>query len=205
MLPVVVLAVATALGLTACSSNVGLAASVNSHHLTNSDLRSLVRPGATPFRDQQNGTTVYPQPSAVELWIQTQVVSDAVTLRGGPAGTSELNLARRAVLGNTPMATVVQDAARQGFTAAFASLEVDEEAYLVLLAQRLLGHGATAAQAVAALNSGQIGQQVLLNAITTSRPQVTVSSRYGVWQPRQFTLKTGPGVGVPAFVQLPNG
>lgn len=205
VLSVVALVVVAAVGLTACDSKIGVAASVNGQTLTSSDLGSFVQPGTAPYRDSQTGATVIPKAYALETWIRTRLIAGAVAAKGGPPTPAELNAARSAVLNGSDISVPEQSYIKQGYTAKLADLVVDQNAYLLLLIERLLGHNATASDALAALQSRKIGDAQLLGAIHATNPQVIVSTRYGVWQPEKFSLKSGPGVGRPTFVQIAGG
>jgi hypothetical protein len=188
--------------LTACETKVGLAASAEGQRLTNSSLAGFVQPGAKPYTDNSTNppTTVTPKLFALENWIDNQIFASTVAKHGGAATPAELSTARSAVLGSHTVADYQKFYGSQGYTKPFADLILDQSALLVVLVERL-AH-TSAANAIQALNSSQIGS-TLLKTITATNPKVEVSPRYGAWIPSKLSLSTDPGAGAPSFVMFP--
>jgi hypothetical protein len=203
LLTVVALTGIAATGLTACQTKVGLAASVDGTRLSDSQLSDYVRSGAKPYTDQNSGTTVYPKLQALETWIDSSLFDRAIARRGGAASADELSTARSVLLTNNTVGQVRRIYTRLGFTDKMGDLVIDSNATLVVLIQRI-ARGATAQQAVSALQGGQANQQIV-SAINAAKPKVVVSSRYGKWDQANLRLSADPNSGLPSFVTGPGG
>jgi hypothetical protein len=186
--------------LTACQTKIGLAASVEGQRLTDSALSGYVQPGASPYSDQNTGQQVTPKIFVLQNWIDNQIFATVVDKHGGPATAPELSTARSAVLGTHTLADYQKFYSGQGYTRPFAQLIIDQSALLVVMVERL-AH-TSAANAIQALNSNQIGA-TLLKTINALHPKVDVSSRYGTWDAKHLALTSDPGAGAPAFVTFP--
>lgn len=192
---------ALALGmLTACQTKIGLAASAEGSRLTDSTLSSYVKPGAKPYTDQNSGQQVTPKIFALQNWIDNAIFGSVVTKHGGAATAQELSTARSAVLGTHTLADYQKFYGGLGYTKPFAQLILDQSALLVVMVERL-AH-TSAANAIQALNSSQIGS-TLLKTINASHPKVVVSSRYGTWDAQRLAVTSDPGAGAPGFVTFP--
>ena len=189
-------------GLTACQTKIGLAASAEGQRLTDSTLSSFVQPGAKTYTDSSSGTavTVTPKVFALQNWVDNQIFASVVSKHGGAATTAELATARSTVLGSHTAADYQKYYGGLGYTHTFAGLILDQSAILVVLVERLAHTSAT--NAIQLLNSGQSGA-ALLKSITASKPQVTISPRYGTWNATNLALTSDAGSGAPAFVSFP--
>lgn len=193
------LAAAAAASLTACDTNVGLAAAVDGARLTDSALSGFVQKGAGPYTDQSTGATVDPKSFALEAWIDDQLFRRAVDSKGGAPSAQQYTAAESAVLANSSMDSVRSLYGKDGYTPALADMIIHSNAALVLLVERL-APGVSASQAVSALQSGQAGT-VLFKAVAATKPTVRVSARYGTWDAAKLAMSSGPGAGLPSFVQ----
>jgi hypothetical protein len=203
LLSLVAAAALATVALTGCQTKVGLAASVNEVNLSDSDLSSYVQPGAKPFQTS-SGQTIVQKTFALQTWLLANNYAAAIEAHGGPATDAENAAARSAELGTHQISEVEAQFTPYGFTAKMGDLQLFELTRQVILTQRLLGHGATAQQAIAALQSSKISSTQLHQAIQKAAPQVTVSPRYGTWSQDDLALRSEPRDGLPTFVQVGN-
>jgi hypothetical protein len=202
-LSVAALAVVAITTLSGCHNKVGMAASVDGHRLTDTDLATYFKKGSVPYTDQNTHAQVVPKVYALENWIEGKVFEAAVAHKGGAVTSAELNTARAAVLGSRTIAQAETFYRKLGYTPKFAHLIVDQTAVLVVLVQRI-ARGISPQQAIGALQSNQAGTE-LLKAISAAKPKVAVSPRYGTWDNAKLTLTSTPGVGAPGFVRFGTG
>jgi hypothetical protein len=189
--------------LTGCQTKVGLAASVNGTELTDSDLSSYVKPGAQSFQTN-SGATIVQKTFALQTWLVAQNYAAAIEANGGRATAAEDGAARALELGSHQISEVEAQFTKYGFTAKMGDLQLFELTRQIILTQRLLGNGASARQAVAALQSSRITPTRLHQVIEKAAPKVTVSPRYGTWSAANLALRSQPRDGLPTFVQLGN-
>jgi hypothetical protein len=203
MLSLVAAAVVATVGLTGCQTKVGLAASVNGTDLTDSDLSGYVQPGAQPFQTN-DGTTIVQKTFALQTWLVAQNYAAAIEANGGRATAAEDSAARALELGGHQISEVQAQFTRSPyrFTAKMGDLQLFQLTREIILTQRLLGNGASAQQAVAALQSSRITSTRLHQVIEKAAPQVTVSPRYGTWSSANLALQSQPRDGLPTFVRL---
>jgi hypothetical protein len=187
-------------GLSACQTKIGLAASASGHRLSDSDLAKYIKPGAAPYADQSSGAKVTPKLYALENWIDDQLFTDAVTKHGGAPTAQDVTAAKSAVLGSRTSEDYTTFYGGLGYTPSFSDLIINQSTMLVVLVERLGKVNAT--DAIKILQSGQASAP-LLKAVTATKPQVTVSPRYGAWDPAHLSLSADPGAGTPGFVTFP--
>jgi hypothetical protein len=201
MLSLIAAAVLAAVALTGCQTKVGLAASVNSVELTDSDLGSYVQPGAKPFRTS-SGATIVQKTFALNTWLVAQNYVAAIDAHGGPATARENAGARAIELGTHQLSEVEAQFTQYGFTAQMGDLQLFELTRQVILAQRLLGNGASPSRAIAALKTNRVSATRVHRAIQKAAPAVTVSPRYGTWSTDDLALRSQPRDGLPTFVHV---
>lgn len=202
-LSLVAVAALATVGLTACQTKIGLAASVNHVQLTNSELDSYVQPGAKPFHTN-SGQTIVQKTFALQTWLLAHNYEAAIVAHGGPVTPAEDAHARAAELGTHQLSEVEAQFTPYGFTAKMGDLQLFELTQEVVLAKRLLGSGATARTAIAALQNNKISATRIHRAIQAAAPRVVVSPRYGTWSANNLALQSQPHDGLPTFVQLGN-
>jgi hypothetical protein len=201
LLSLVAAAVVVTVGLTGCQTKIGQAASVNGTDLTDSDLSSYVQPGAVPFKTS-SGATIVQKTFALQSWLLAQNYAAAIEANGGRATPAEDAAARAVELGTHQISEVEAQFTPYGFTAKMGDLQLFELTRQVILTQRLLGNGASARQAVAALQSSRITSTRLHQVIQKAAPKVSVSPRYGTWSSANLALQSQPRDGLPTFVRL---
>ncbi len=187
-------------GLSACQTKIGLAASASGHRLSDSDLAKYIKPGAAPYTDQSSGAKITPKLYALENWVDDQLFADTVTKNGGAPTTQDLTAAKSAVLGSRTADDYSKFYGGLGYTNAFSDLIINQSSMLVILVERLGKVSAT--DAIKILQGGQAGS-TLLKAVAATKPQVTISPRYGAWDPAHLNLSVDPAAGTPGFVTFP--
>lgn len=175
-------------GLSACRTNVGVAATVQGHKISESDVTRYVSVKAQPVSvsDASGGSsTIAPRTFVVEILVYNQLLQDvlASTPDGGPS-TGELAQLRTQVLaGKTP----AQLATSQGVKGYTSALHTE-------LVRRL-----TYTAALSAYQQKGVDVSALAKKLHV---RVSLSPRYGTWDAANLSIDTRPGAGVPAFVTL---
>lgn len=205
------LAVTTALalaatGLTACSSKIGLAATVGDRHLTINELNKQVKRDAAPYPDRQTGATIYPTTFALQAWVQDQLFSLALSKATGvkaPAGADvhQVLAALNTAIGSDPAAYFRMTYDKLGYTSEFGALVLHQQETLLLLAHSFEPTVA-ATQLLTDLQSSQALNNDLLKALNGLHVPVSVAGRYGAWDPKTFGLSSARNAGLPSFVTI---
>lgn len=174
-------------GLTACKSNVGLAASVGSSRITESAVTSYLTQDAAAYTQTDPTTnessTINPKSDVLGLIIADKLFTAVFkTVPGGLPTTSEMDTARAGILSQIGMSAdaFAQSEAKEGYKASYTTYFVDVHAKFAILEDRL--------------NDTAGDGSALLAAIDKTHLSVRVNPRYGTWQAQQLTVSTGPDV-----------
>ena len=181
------LAALAAAGLTACDSSAGAAAVVGGHRISDSEVASYVRPGATPYPDANSGEQIVPKSYALQTLIDTELIDRAVRANGGAASTADLSSGKQVFLQGAHDTDVEKYYSHLGYTSAFSELLIKEQSLLQVLGHRV--------------HSDRTGAGILA-ALHKADVPVSVSSRYGAWDPKYYRVLTTSGAGLPGFVTL---
>jgi hypothetical protein len=192
-------AVVAVAGLAGCRTNVGTAAMVNGQRITESDVNDLVtHAGVDPKLAAQAAAQQQqiqpPKSQVLTFLIQEKVFEDTLDAEKVKHPEGALNAVHDAaaseffqtnVSGTDFEATLKQRLPQFGITADFVStlLRVAELRYLLHV------HNPKAPSLMAIINRAKVS--------------VTVSPRYGVWQPSQLSLS--PAAPVPGYLSLQPG
>ncbi|MEO6884908.1 MAG: hypothetical protein ABI232_01295 [Jatrophihabitantaceae bacterium] len=184
--------------LTSCSSKVGTAAVVGGHSISDSDVAHYITPaGPDPSAisaAQAQGQTL--QPSRVQVLSQLitqKVFRAALADSGSEPSAAEIAAAHDdavSLIGQSQTIGADYDNAitaqmiTYGFTDQFAHVIVQTQELEYLLVKRV--NAASATDLLAAINKLNI--------------PVTVSGRYGTWDPSQLALTSSGNAGLPSFV-----
>jgi hypothetical protein len=184
-LTVAVLAVGS---LTACQTHVGAAAFVGSQRISESTVAKYVnRAPAAP--DPSTGAIENPKPDVLTTLIRTVIIDDVFkTLPGNHPTAAELDEGRAAAMkqiGITSISQLETAAATSGFTKAYASVYLDEQAKIATLGIVLKDPG---------------DGSILSPAIAKVHAKVSVSPRYGEWDSSQLSVGNAPSL--PSFLKL---
>jgi hypothetical protein len=173
--------------LSACQSKVGTAAYVGSTRITESTVGSYVDRDAAVTTDSSSGQVDNPKAEVLTTLVRTAIVDQIFkTLPGNHPTASELDAARTSVLSQLGISSVTaleNQAKPAGFTTAYATAFIDEQAKIIALTADLKDPGDGTAVA---------------KAIAKQHLKISVSPRYGVWDPSQLTVGSSPSL--PSFL-----
>jgi hypothetical protein len=179
-----------ALALTAlagCRSNVGAAATVNGHRISESDVAQYLTADAQPIAgtNQATGATVQTPPRSFVLSTLLDARLFDELLRATPHGAAsagDLAAAQAKVLNGAPVQQVSDGVARSGLTRSFATVYLRERSI-----EQLINDQVTAG----------VDVQALLNKMHVD---VSVNPRYGTWDAKTFSVAATGRDGLPAFL-----
>jgi hypothetical protein len=173
--------------LSACQSKVGTAAYVGSTRITESTVSSYVDRNATVTTDASTGQVDNPKAEVLTTLVRTAIVDRIFkTLPGNHPTEAELDAARTSAmsqLGISSIAALENQAKPAGFTAAYATAFLDEQAKILALTADLKDPG---------------DGTVLAKAIAQQHLKISVSPRYGAWDPSQLAVGSSPSL--PSFL-----
>jgi hypothetical protein len=199
-----VLAAALAIGgLSACQTKVGQAAIVGSDRISETDLGKYVtREGpsaqARSAAAAQNQTLGTPKVEALTTIIQTAVFAHALASTGGMPSAARLaqlhdeaaqRLLGASTTGDAFDAGLIRQARSYGFTETFGRLAIRSAELEDALIDRV--------------KASQLSD--LLAVIKKYPVHVSVSPRYGSWEPAKLALSDSVGAGLPSFVTFGPG
>lgn len=183
-----------ALGLTSCDSKIGTAATVNGQRISDNEVTSYIsQAGADPSAVAQAQGPVQPRSSALTQLIQEKIFEETLRGHGGVPTDSQLAavhdkaisaIAQSSLTGADYDRAVAQQVKKFGFSSRFGKLVVRTLELEYTLATRLKS------------------PSQLLPAIKKAGISVTVSGRYGKWDPSRLNVDTSGSNGLPSFVQL---
>jgi hypothetical protein len=189
-LAAVAVAAACLAGLTACRSNVGTAATLNGHRITEKDVTRYFTPAASqvPEQDSTTGsvTCIAPRTWVLRTLLSDELYTELITKAGNGQRPSAADLvaAQQQLLQGTPVSDVVKQYVSHGYQASFAPVYLHEQSLEQILR--------------AEIQSGLDARKVLDEVGV----HVSVNPRYGSWDPRNFQLGGSPTGGVPSFLTL---
>jgi hypothetical protein len=176
-------------GLAGCRTNVGTAAIVDGHRISESHVNAYITPKAqpVPLQTSSNGGTVQvaPRSYVIENLIDDQLLVALLRLTPGgiPSASDIAKITSQGLNGKSP-AQVAQSAKIIGFTQSFYQLWVHN---------RVLG----------LVLSDYANRGVNVSALVKKlRFPVSVSPRYGSWDAKNLSLASGAGAGLPSFLVL---
>jgi hypothetical protein len=181
-------AVLAVTGLAGCRTNVGVAATVEGHRITESDVNQYVTAKSQPLKStSQSGATesIAPRPFVLNILIKQRLY--LALLRKTPKGVpsdGEIAAAVQSELKGRSYRAVAEGLGVKGYTSAFDRFIVQ----FGVLGGRLD-------------SDVQSGVDVSGIAAKLKFP-VSVNPRYGTWNPKQFNLTSGTTAGLPSFVTL---
>jgi hypothetical protein len=180
--------------LTACHSNVGAAATVDGHRITESDVSKYVGVNAQGIPEQDSGTgqttNVPPKSFVLSTLINSQlfekVLRELRTESGRAYPTpAEFAAAEASVLQGATLDQLKQGVQRSGLKGSFASVYLRERAFEAILSDE-----------ASADNGAKLDQ-----VIAKLHPKVSVNPRFGSWDQKTFTLAATQKDGVPSFLR----
>ena len=180
--------------LTACHSNVGAAATVDGHRITESDVSKYIGANAQaiPEQDASTGqsTSVPPKAFVLSTLLDVQLFEKVLRELRSEAGRSyptpaEFNAAEATVLQGASLDQLKQGVERSGLKGSFASVYLRERAFETILSTE------------ASADNGAKIQQV----VAKLHPKVSVNPRYGTWDEKTFSLSATQKDGLPSFLR----
>lgn len=188
LLTALVLAVLAAVGLTACRSNVGTAATIQGKQVTDSTVSGYMTANSQPVRVQtQTGfINAAPRVYVLETLIDDQLYS--AIMKATPLGEPSKGVLAQALqktLGGKSPAAFARRAGLKGYTNRFANLYAQAQAKLnVLIAYR--------------------DRNVdLQSALSKTKFKVSVAPRYGKWHADSLSiLSANPYDSLPGYIKL---
>ena len=197
------LAVTTALalaatGLTACTSKIGLAATVGDHRISLKTVDSYINPsGPTAAARAQQGGSVAPRELVVNTLIRRQLLLDA--LKQTKQGVPSTKTVRSKY--NDAVSQISQGQAAGG--AAFDKALNDQ--ILALGFRKSFTQTYVEAFELESVLIDQAGAKSgdqLLAAIAKTHDKVSVSPRFGTWDAAHLSLSGDTKAGIPSFVTI---
>lgn len=172
-------------GLTGCRTNVGVAATVEGHRITQSDVNRYVSASSQPFSSSSGGAATAPRPFVLSILL-TRRLFEAV-LRKTPKGVPSTG----------ELATVVTQQLR-GRSYQQAAVAFGVKGYRSSFNRLLVETIALDAQL---RTDAQAGVNVD-GVFSTLRFPVSVNPRYGAWDSKTKNLTSTATSGLPGFVTL---
>lgn len=192
-----VLAVAALAG---CQSKIGQAAVVNGVRLSDSDVSTYVTKKAVPFATSNGQIT--PKVFAVESWIEMTLFEQTIDKHGGSPTSAERTEYEGLTLGSTALPQLTKAYTEKGFTTAMRDVRIRTQTDFYILIHRL-NPDLDSSQVVQAAQGSQANDAV--KAVAAVAKQVSVSRRYGEWDPKTLTLSDSADAGLPSFVTFGSG
>lgn len=183
-------AVLAAGSLTACRSNVGLAASVDGHRFSESDVSSYLTPQAQSVRESGANASSTVQVPARSFVVETLIVDRLLkqvtdALPHPPTAGDLASIRDRGLAGSSPT-TFAERAGLHGFTASFDSLWIDTKVLQSALSD--------AQQADSSIDVAAIAGKLHF--------PVQVNPRYGSWDAKTFSFSADSNATRPAFLKI---
>ena len=176
-------------GLAACRSNVGTAASIDGHRISEGDVAQYLTVNAEqiPQQDPNTGaTTNIPARSWVlRTLLDTRLYTEVLQASpGGEPGTADLAAAQSSLLQGISADQVADQYQQHGYKRSFAKVYLHLQALEQILGKRI---------------QDGLDAQTLVKKIA---PDVSVNPRYGEWDAKRFQLNSDPGSGLPDFLTV---
>jgi hypothetical protein len=184
-LAVVAAAAVAAAVLAGCDSKVGAAASVGSQTIRESQIAPYLTDRAKPIPTQGGGTVV-PRSYVLQDFVLESLLTSALAAHGGVPSTAQIARAATQLKQGRSTAEIVAGYTRYGFTAKMAAFD-----YRVHALESLLG-SRTRAQNI----------QALARTVNAQHVPVSVSRRFGSWDPSTLSIATSSRDGLPGMVSL---
>ena len=171
-------------GLSACRTNVGNAATIDGHRVSENDVNDYVTGAAQPIKSS-SGSSVSPKPFVVQILIDQRLYPKLLRAAkvGSPTKGQLSTLRRQYLAGASPKAKVEQLGVK-GYSSRLTSVILDVEVYATLLNQ-----------------ANQQGTDLNTIAAKLKFP-VSVNPRYGTWDSKNLALKSTTAAGLPGYLRL---
>ncbi len=172
-------------GLTACRTNVGSAATIDGHRVSETQVGDYLTGSAAPIKGSSGSQSTDPKPFVLEILIDERLYPKLLrAAKVGSPGKGQLTTLRRQYLAGKSVKAAAEGLGVKGYSAGFNSLIIDIEVYATLLNQ-----------------AQSAGTDVSSIALKLHFP-VKVNPRYGTWDKSTLALKSGSTAGVPGYLTL---
>ena len=172
-------------GLTACRTNVGNAATIDGHRVSESDVGDYLTSSAKPLKSSDGSQSVAPKPFVVDILIRQRLYRKILSASPSGAPTSgQLTTLRRQYLAGSSTKAAVERLGVKGYRLSFDSAIVNVQVLASLL------------------NQEQQQGVDLASVLKKLRFPVSVNPRYGKWDAKNLRLVSDGAAGVPGFLRL---
>ena len=172
-------------GLTACRTNVGNAATIDGHRVSESDINDYVTDAAKPIKSSDGSQSISPKPFVIDILIQQRLYRKLlVASPSGAPSTGQLSTLRRQYLAGSTTKATVEKLGATGYTAAFNSTIVDVQVMGTLL------------------NQEQSNGVDVSGIVRKTKFPVKVNPRYGTWDSKTLRFDAGATSGLPGYLKL---
>ncbi|WP_375499436.1 hypothetical protein [uncultured Jatrophihabitans sp.] len=178
----VVLAVS---GLSACRTNVGTAATIDGHRLSENDVNDFVTESAKPIKSGDGSQSIAPKPFVVDILIERRLYPKILVGAGiGAPSAGQLTTLRRQYLAGASATTAVEKLGAVGYSSAMNTTIVDVQVMGTLL------------------NQAQQQGKNLSTVVSKLKFPVSVNPRYGTWDSKTLRFSADVTSGLPGFLKL---
>ena len=190
LLSALLAAVLACAGLSACRTNIGLAANIDGHKVTETDVNSYLTRSAQPVQltdsSGQPGSMA-PRSYVVDILIEEALFKKVAGLLGGHPTDAGIDAEVTQALGGASLRKAAEASGLKGFTSRF---------YTIWGRTRVLENDVR--------NAVQGGADIR-SALKKLTFPISVNPRYGSWDKKQFAFTADQNAGIPAFVHLVSG
>ena len=176
-------------GLSACNTKVGVAAVVDGHQITESNVNSYLTVNAQPVKQQNSDGSTFEE--APRSFVLSTLIYDRLLARvlaaapGGLPSESDIAAKARSLLNGLSAQQAAASAGITGFSGSFYQRWLHQEVLRVDIRTLVQSN---------AFNIDPV--------LSNLHFPVSVSPRYGAWDAQSLGVQTGPSAGVPDFVTL---
>ena len=172
-------------GLSACRTNVGTAATINGHRVSENAVDDYITQAAQPIKSSDGSASIAPKPFVVDILIERSVYPKILSAAGLASPTAgQLTTLRRQYLAGASTKSAVEKLGAVGYSAKMNTTIVDVQVYRTLL---------TDAQ--------QRGTD-FTKVVGSLKFPVSVNPRYGTWDSKKLSFSADPSSGLPGFLTL---
>ena len=172
-------------GMTACRTNVGNAATIDGHRVSETTVGNYVTESAEPIKSTDGSQSIEPKPFVLDVLIEQRLYPKLlIAAKVGSPGKGQLSTLRRQYLAGKTAKATVEKLGAKGYTRAFDEVIVEVQVYATLLNQ-----------------AQSAGTDLNTVAAKLTFP-VSVNPRYGTWDRKNLQVSSGRTSGLPGFLKL---
>jgi hypothetical protein len=177
--------VLVASGLAGCRTNVGVAATIDGHRVSETQVNDYLTPSAKGVVITSGGTAGPPRSFVVNTLVEEQLFTKllAATPAGLPSD-GQLSSIQTADLGGKSIHAIATQLHVVGYTSSFEAKYISVQVLGSLLSKE---------------SSSGVDVNTLANKL---KFPVSVNPRYGTWDRATFTVSSGSKAGLPGFLTL---